>query len=197
MSKEGPNIGLSKEEQARIAQEEEDAQYLADYLATHLEPTPIIRECGPEIAEFKALVVSFENNHSLSELHSIIEISPELAIVFKYPDDVFDDRRIANDIEVYEKDNPAFAEIYKKDMAERRAIVNSLNSEDQRKLKIRLAARKDIKPILATLNTLKKETDIEDSDHKALFEEYIRLKKAVGISVKGKNIIDHDEYTNL
>ena len=60
-------------------QEREDAERLVDYLARH--PDPVIspenlREAGPEIAEFEALVVSFESMHSLAELHSIIDLTP-------------------------------------------------------------------------------------------------------------------------
>ena len=42
-----------------------------------------LRECGPEIAEFEAMLVSFESAYSLAELHLIIELKPEDAP--KYP----------------------------------------------------------------------------------------------------------------
>lgn len=36
-------------------------------------------ECGPEIAKFEEMVVSFEAEHSLEELHAIIDLTPEEA----------------------------------------------------------------------------------------------------------------------
>ena len=42
-----------------------------------------LRECGPEIAEFEEMLVSFELIHSLADLHLIIDLKPEDAP--KYP----------------------------------------------------------------------------------------------------------------
>jgi hypothetical protein len=69
------NMGLNPKEQ----QEREDAEQLADYLARH--PVPVIskenlKEAGPEIMEFEAMITLFESMHSLEELHSIIDLTP-------------------------------------------------------------------------------------------------------------------------
>jgi hypothetical protein len=69
------NMGLNPKEQ----QEREDAEQLADYLARHPEPViskEDLREAGPEIVEFEAMVALFESMHSLEELYSIIELTP-------------------------------------------------------------------------------------------------------------------------
>jgi len=69
------NTGLNPREQ----QEREDAEQLADYLARHPEPViskEDLREAGPEIVEFEAMIALFESMHSLEELHSIIDLTP-------------------------------------------------------------------------------------------------------------------------
>lgn len=38
-----------------------------------------LRECGPEIAEFEDMLLSFESAHSLAELFLIIDLTPEEA----------------------------------------------------------------------------------------------------------------------
>jgi hypothetical protein len=61
-------------------QEEEDRQALRDYLNSHQGPvisSEDLRECGPEIAEFEAMLVVFESAHSLTDLHSIVDLTPE------------------------------------------------------------------------------------------------------------------------
>lgn len=75
------NMGPSPEEQKR-QQEQEDAEWLVDYLAKHPETeihTEGLREAGPEIAQFESMIISFESNHSLEELNSIIDLSPKEA----------------------------------------------------------------------------------------------------------------------
>ncbi|MFA5936573.1 MAG: hypothetical protein WC822_01705 [Candidatus Paceibacterota bacterium] len=60
-------------------QEREDAELLSDYLARHPEPViskENLREAGPEIVEFEAMIALFESMHSLEELRSIIDLTP-------------------------------------------------------------------------------------------------------------------------
>ncbi|MEK7586607.1 MAG: hypothetical protein AAB453_01930 [Patescibacteria group bacterium] len=63
-------------------QEEQYEQWMKDHPETVIAPENL-RECGPEIAEFEAMLVSFESAYSLAELHLIIELKPEDAP--KYP----------------------------------------------------------------------------------------------------------------
>jgi hypothetical protein len=60
-------------------QEREDAELLADYLTRHTEPVipkENLREAGPEIVEFEAMITLFESMHHLEELNSIINLTP-------------------------------------------------------------------------------------------------------------------------
>jgi hypothetical protein len=69
------NTGVNPKEQ----QDREDAELLADYLTRHPEPViskENLREAGPEIVEFEAMITLFESMHSLEELHSIINLTP-------------------------------------------------------------------------------------------------------------------------
>ena len=61
---------LSKE------QEEQYEQWMKDHSETVIAPEDL-RECGPEIAEFEEMLVSFELIYSLAELHLIIDLKPE------------------------------------------------------------------------------------------------------------------------
>jgi hypothetical protein len=54
---------------------------------------------------------------------------------------------------------------------------------------LRAPANKALNPITALLKVLKKETDISDEQHAALFQEYKRLSRAVGIINNDK--VDH------
>jgi len=56
----------------------EKAEYEAYWLSVYAEPLSVpknLRECGPEVAEFEALIASFESAHSLSELSAIIDLT--------------------------------------------------------------------------------------------------------------------------
>jgi len=63
-------------------QEEYYKQWMKDHPETVIAPEDL-RECGPEIAEFEEMLISFELIHSLTELHLIIDLKPEDAP--KYP----------------------------------------------------------------------------------------------------------------
>ena len=70
--------GLTPEEQERQDQEAQYAQWMKDHPEIKI-PEEDLRECGPEIAEFEKIIASFELTHSLSELLSIIDLTPEEA----------------------------------------------------------------------------------------------------------------------
>ena len=117
------------------------AERLADYLARH--PDPVIspenlREAGLEITKFENMVALFESTHSLTELHSIIDLT---------------------------------------------AVEASKHA-------MREPARVALIPIVAMLNTLKKETNISPEKHEELKAKYKRLSRAVGMI--NKNKVDHN-----
>ena len=131
------NINPNPKEQ----QEREDAEQLADYLTRH--PEPVIskeglREAGPEIVEFEAMITLFESMHHLEELNSIIDLTPAEAP--KHP--------------------------------------------------TREPARIALIPIVAKLNTLKKETDITPEKLEEVKAKYMRISRAVGII--NNNKVDHN-----
>lgn len=176
-------------------QEREDNERWEDYTKRH--PVPVIlkedlREAGPEIAEFEAMVTSFESTHSLEKLHSITDISTDLATLFDRTDELSDERRIEDNIMDYEKYNPGFIREYKEKIAAARAIV--LTPEEKEKLEIRVAAKRDLAPIVAKLNTLQKETNISADRYEELNEKYERLARAVGMVNKtiNPNKVDHE-----
>ena len=63
-------------------QEEQYEQWMKDRPETIITQEDL-RECGPEIAEFEEMLISFELIHSLAELRLIIDLKPEDAA--KYP----------------------------------------------------------------------------------------------------------------
>ena len=67
--------------------------------------------------------------------------------------------------------------------------IKELTSEDAPNHPIRERARKDLNPIVALLNLLKKETAITEEKHEELKKKYKHLSQAVGIINKG--IVDH------
>ena len=63
-----------------LTPEEEDqyAQYMLDHPEMITAPEDLI-ESAQEIAEFEGMIELFESQHSLTELHSIIDLTPEEA----------------------------------------------------------------------------------------------------------------------
>ena len=59
-------------------QEEQYEQWMKDHPAIAIAPEDF-RECGPEIAEFEEMLLSFESAYSLAELLLIIDLTPEEA----------------------------------------------------------------------------------------------------------------------
>ncbi|MFH1112050.1 MAG: hypothetical protein V1712_03195 [Patescibacteria group bacterium] len=72
----------AEEQNLSEEQEEQYKQWMKDHPETVIAPEDL-RECGPEIAEFEEMLTSFEIDHSLAELHLIIDLKPEDAP--KYP----------------------------------------------------------------------------------------------------------------
>ena len=161
-------------------QEKNDAELLADYLKRH--PKPVIlpensKEAELKITALETMITAFEATHSLKELHEITDLSPDLAMLFKYADDLASSQRIEDAIKTYEKYNPQYVEVYKKKIACLKDLV--LTPEDARKFKIRIAAKKDLIPIIAALNTL--------GNNHPLKEKCSKLMKAVG-GIQGEKV---------
>lgn len=182
-------------QQSLAKEEREDDERWADYIKRH--PVPVIlkedlREAGPEITEFEAMVSKFEAIHSLEKLHSITAISTDLATLFDCADDLSDERRIEDNIMDYEKYNPGFIPEYKEKIAAARAII--LTPEEKEKFEIKVAAKRDLAPIVAKLNTLQKETNISADKYEELNEKKERLARAVGMINKtiNPNKVDHE-----
>ncbi len=72
----------SAEELKHQEENEQYEQWMKDHPETIISPEDL-RECGPEIAEFEDMVKAFESEHSLLELHLIIDLMPEEAL--KHP----------------------------------------------------------------------------------------------------------------
>jgi len=131
------NTNLNPKEQ----QEREDAEHLVAHFVIHPEQltTPAtLREAGPEIVEFEAMITLFESMHHLEELNSITNLTPVEAP--KHP--------------------------------------------------TREPARLALIPIVATLNALKKETNISPEKLEEVKAKYMRLSRAVGII--NNNKVDHN-----
>lgn len=76
---EGINKNQNSKEQTKLEQDREDTEWKADYYARHPEPVispENLREAGPEIAEFEAMVAKFESTYSLKELNAIVDLAP-------------------------------------------------------------------------------------------------------------------------
>lgn len=77
MNKEMPNRLVP--EQLQQAEDEERLKYwLENHPEIKIAPEDS-RECEPEIKEFEEMIDLFEANHSLPELYSIIDLTPEEA----------------------------------------------------------------------------------------------------------------------
>jgi len=150
-----------------------------------------LREAGPEITKFEAMVAAFETAHPLAELEAIVNLSPELVTVFKYANDIASDEQVAKTIAEYEKYNPPYVDTYKEIVAKARAIV--LTPEERRSFEIRKAAQADMIPIVALFNTLKRETNISTERHEELGRKLTQLTRAIGSINK---LIDPSKITH-
>lgn len=69
-------------EQLKAMQEQEENERHEQWMQDHPEKITAPserRECEPEVAEFEAIVASFEAEHSLEELHLITDLTPKEA----------------------------------------------------------------------------------------------------------------------
>jgi hypothetical protein len=184
---EGMSRGPSPEEQKR-QQEKEDAEQLAAHFALHPEqlnsPPATSGEDGPEITEFEAMLALFESTHSLVELNSIVELSPDIATVFEFEKEMsYTAEQLDDSLRDITLVEPAYAKRQRERIAAAKTIV--LSPEDAKKYEIRIAAKKDIFPMAEKLGKLKGNARYED-----LKLEYLRLARAVGMKHKYK--INHD-----
>lgn len=159
------------QKQSLEQQEREDDERWADYIKRH--PVPVIlkedlREAGPEIAEFESMVSKFEAIHSLEKLNAIVDITPGLFDLFWHDRDLTQDQ-----IE---------------------STIHNLAPEEVEKYKIIVAAKRDLAPIVAKLNTLQEKTNISADRYEELNEKYERLARAVGMINKtiNPNKVDHE-----
>ncbi|MDO8659858.1 MAG: hypothetical protein Q7K54_04655 [Candidatus Parcubacteria bacterium] len=191
---ESNNVGPSPEEAKRLAkeaQDKEDTEWEADYLARHPKPETspeTSRDIGPEIVKLEELVALFEANHSLVELNAIIDLSPDLATLLEHADDLESEKQMANTIARYKKDGPEYEEKYKKKIEGIRAIV--LTPEDAIRFKIKRVAKKDLIPITEILRVLKSEINFSSEKYNELKIRCSKIVKAIGRLVDGK--ISHD-----
>ncbi len=137
-------------------------QWLKDHPYEDI-PMEMRYDCEKEKHELEALFTEFEKVHSLENLNSIINLTPELNMLFAI------DRDMSTDQIEFE--------------------IENLSPDDARIYKIRAPAKKDLKPITILLNTLKNKTNITKPEHDRLFAAYKILSRAVGM-INGYKI-DH------
>lgn len=121
------------------------------------------RDCEQEKHELQVLLQNFEATHSLEELNAIPDVSPELFKLFAHARDMS-----AEQIET---------------------ALTLLTPEDAKKYKTRSPAIIDLKPIVALLNKLEKETNITATGMSKLRDAYRILSRAVGMI--NNNKVDH------
>ncbi len=74
------NEGAPNPQELKRLQEQEEAEQLADYLIRHPNLDPLPKNLAERArTEFDSLVALFESKYSLTELHSIIELTPQEA----------------------------------------------------------------------------------------------------------------------
>ncbi|MFA7252654.1 MAG: hypothetical protein WC027_02250 [Candidatus Paceibacterota bacterium] len=177
MNPEIPPIEPSPEELS----EQEQAELLAMHKARHpeqfVEPESL-REAGPEIAQFEAMVAAFEIAHPLAEMEAITDISPNLATVFRHAKELSSDVLVTMAVADFEKYNPSYVDTYKQKIAEARAIV--LTSDEQKIFNTRESARRDISPIVALLKKIKDETNISAEKYEELWRRRNAFELAIG-----------------
>ena len=149
-----------------------------------------LMEARPKIAEFETMIVAFEAEHPLAELNAIVDLSPDLAVMFAYADDLFDERKTGTSQQYFESKDPEYVKEYEKKIAVVKNIV--LNPEDKRKFQIRIAAKAALIPIDVALKILEEhKTNILPEKLKELKAKYERLSEAVGVIRNNK--VDHDQ----
>jgi hypothetical protein len=141
----------------------EEMAMLECFLRDHPQITTSVetrRDCEQEKSEFQMLCQKFKEAHSLENLNAILDITPELYKLFA-PD----------------KDTQI------------ETVLSNLPPEEALKYKTRSPALKDLKPIVALMNKIEKETNISPTEFDKLNDAYKILSRAVGMINNGK--IDH------
>jgi hypothetical protein len=159
---------------------------LAGHFAIHPEqliPPKTLSENGPEIQEFETMVAAFEATHALEKLHSIVELSPDLATVLEFDRDL---SRTPEELELLLKQVAITEPVYVAKQREKIAVARTivLSAEDKERFELIIAARKDLASIKEKMNNFKGYTGYE-----GLKEKYMRLSRAVGM--RSKNKLDH------
>ena len=191
------NEGIKKSpspEEIKRLQDKEDAEELAGHFALYPEQIIILSsrknliEVRPEIAEFEAMIVSFESTHSIEKLCAIVDISLELSTVFKFAIEIsYTPEQLEHSLRDVTKREPEYAKKQREKITAAKAIV--LTPEDREKFEMRLAAQKDIIPIIKKLDIFKKETNIHPEKYKELENKCNNLMRAIGR-------IDNSRYPN-
>jgi hypothetical protein len=170
--------------------ERENAEGLEIHFELHpeqLTPPATLREAGPEIVEFEMLVASFELKHSLTELHAIVDLTPQLAEFFKYSYDMSLTEEELNHTTRHHTEEAA--KTYKAKVVVVRAA--GLSPEDEKIYNTRMTAKSDLVPIVALLGILEKETNTAKPKLDELKTKYKKLAQAVGTAdIKNKKV-DH------
>lgn len=156
------HMGPNPEEQKQREENEQYEQWMKDHPEIVIAPEDL-RECGPEIAELEEMLRLFESAHPLAELLLIIDLTLELEVLFENDRDMS-----AEEIE---------------------SAIKGLSPEDARAYEVRTNAKKDLIPIVAKMNVLKKETNISLEEYEGLKAKYMHLSRAVGII--NNNKVDH------
>jgi hypothetical protein len=159
-------------------QEQEDNERLADYLSRHVPPVNsapnlIGAESEPGIRKFQALMDAAEDEFPLGKLEAIVELSPDLAMLFKYANELSDNKILSN-IKVYEAHNPSYVRVYREKMAHVKSII--LSRDDNDKYIFRTGAIKARARILEALNAIPKTA----KEYEELKKRYLRFGRAIG-----------------
>jgi len=146
--------GPSPEELEKQKQKAQHELRMRDYLDIIIAPEDL-RDCEPEIAEFEAMLESFESAYSLEELLLVTDLTLELFTL------LWNDRDMSAE--------------------EIKFAIKNLKPEDVRTYEIRTKAKKNLIPIVSKMNAMKAETNISPERHDELKAKYRRLSRAVGM----------------
>jgi hypothetical protein len=184
---ESMNTGLSPEKLKKL-QEQQDAEWEADYNARHSEQLVSAVEPSedePAIAEFEAMIASFRLAHSLEFLNTISDISPQLAIVFEFNKEIsLTPEELDDSLSLIAISEPEYAKNQRRSIATAKAIY--LSSRDKVIYDKRTAAKKDLEDIVKELDKLR-----GSKDYEKLKAECSLLEKAVGSIPRGSNKVNH------
>ncbi|MDO8521294.1 MAG: hypothetical protein Q7S52_04215 [bacterium] len=147
-------------------QEQVEEERYQQYLKDHPEPELLnkeLAESGPQIAQFEKLIASFEATYSLAELHTIVDLTPELFALF------WGDRDMSPEQKASE--------------------INKLAPQDAEKYKTRTEAKEALIPIVELRNLFRDDPSVSSEQFAELEEKYMRLSRAIGVISNNK--VDH------